>query len=162
MPKQKKSDIKNCVDTAVSYFENGLYCSEAILKAFNEHYQIGLGEQALRMATGFGAGLGASKCCCGSLTGGVMVLSAVAGRTSADESETPAFEAVAALHDWFKKKFGATCCRVLTKKVEWGAPEHHEYCIRFVRGASEFTQTILAEKFDRYPLQSSEKVRLAL
>jgi len=37
------------------------------------------------MATGFGAGLGAAKCCCGSLTGAVMVLSAVKGRTTKEE-----------------------------------------------------------------------------
>lgn len=133
------------VEDSVAYFRDGLYCSEAILKAFNEHYQLGLTDEFLKIATGFGAGLGASKCCCGSLTGGVMVLSLVTGRASKEESEAPTFDAVNKLHDHFKKTFGATCCRVLTKPVEWGAPEHHEYCVRFVRGAAGMTESILKE-----------------
>lgn len=139
------SSIPGVVEDSVEYFRNGLYCSEAILKAFNEHYKLGLTDEFLKIATGFGAGLGASKCCCGSLTGGVMVLSLVTGRSSKEESETQAFDVVNALHDRFKKTFGATCCRVLTKPVEWGTPEHHEYCVRFVRGASEMTEDILRE-----------------
>jgi C_GCAxxG_C_C family probable redox protein len=133
------------VESAVNYFKDGLYCSEAILKAFNEHYKLGLTDEFLKIATGFGAGLGASKCCCGSLTGGIMVLSLVTGRSSVGESETPAFDTVSALHDRFRRTFGATCCRVLTRPVEWGSPEHHEYCVQFVRGASEMTEDILRE-----------------
>lgn len=149
-----EEDIKGgSVEDSVNFFKNGLYCSEAILKAFNGHYNLGLSPEVLKIATGFGAGLGASKCCCGSLTGGVMVLSLVAGRSTADESETPAFEAVKELHDRFKKTFGATCCRALTKPVEWGAPEHHEYCIQFVRGASELTDEILRNNFKVSPVK---------
>lgn len=139
-------ETSGVVEKAINYFKDGLYCSEAILKAFNENYRLGLPEAALKMATGFGAGLGASKCCCGSVTSGVMVLSLVTGRSSKEESEKPAFDAVNTLHDCFKKTFGSTCCRVLTKPVEWGAPEHHEYCVRFVRGAAEMTESILKEK----------------
>jgi len=49
-------------------FKDGFYCSEAIIQVFNEHLDLGLTENAIRMATGFGAGLGVAKCCCGSLT----------------------------------------------------------------------------------------------
>ncbi len=141
------------VEDSAAYFKNGFYCSEAILKAFNEHYNLGLPQEFLKIATGFGAGIGASKCCCGSLTGGVMVLSLVAGRTKPEESETPAFDAAGTLHDRFKEAFGATCCRALTKHVEWGSPEHHEYCVRFVRGAAELTEAILRENLGKHPIR---------
>lgn len=151
MAVNKKQVLADSVEDSVHYFKNGLYCSEAILKAFNEHYDLGLAPETLKIATGFGAGLGASKCCCGSLTGGAMVLSLVAGRSTADESETPAFEAVSALHDKFKQEFGATCCRALTKPVEWGAPEHHEYCVQFVSRAAELTDNYLRENLKKNP-----------
>jgi len=134
---------RQVVEDSVQYFRDGLYCSEAILKAFNEHYQLGLSDQFLKIATGFGAGLGGSKCSCGSLTGGVMVLSLVFGRTNPDESEQAAFDTVSALHTDFKDEFKATCCRVLTRNVTWGEPEHHEYCEIFVRRAAEKTNAIL-------------------
>lgn len=134
---------RQVVEDSVQYFRDGLYCSEAILKAFNQHYQLGLPEQFLKIATGFGAGLGASKCSCGSLTGGAMVLSLVLGRVNPDESEQAAFDAISELHDDFKDEFKATCCRVLTRKIVWGEPEHHQYCEMFVKRAAEITDTIL-------------------
>ena len=138
-------------EASVEHFRNKLYCSEAILKAFYEHYDLGVPEQFLKVATSFGVGLGASKCCCGSLTGGILVLSLVAGRTSAAESEGPAFAVAAALHDDFKARFKATCCRVLTKPIAWGTPEHHEYCEQFVYSVAVTTAKLLAEEFGVYP-----------
>jgi C_GCAxxG_C_C family probable redox protein len=105
---------------ATQLFKDGFYCSEAIIQVFNEHLDLGLNENAIRMATGFGAGLGAAKCCCGSLTGAVMVLSAVKGRTTKEENVDEVFALTRELHDKFKKRFKSTCCRVLTKDVEWG------------------------------------------
>ncbi len=128
---------------AIKLFREGLYCSEAILQVFNSELNLGLNENALKMATGFGAGIGASKCSCGSLTGAVMVLSAVKGRTSNEQKVDEVFSLTQELHDKFKEKYKATCCRVLTKPVEWGAAEHHQYCEKFVGGAVEILYDIL-------------------
>lgn len=128
---------------AVGLFRNGLYCSEAILQTYNEHLDLGLNGNALRMASGFGAGLGASKCTCGSLTGAVLVVGALYGRVNARESEKVVFELTKELHDRFKKKFKATCCRVLTRDVEWGTKEHHDFCEPFVYGAVEILEDVL-------------------
>jgi len=133
----------NLAAQAIDLFREGLFCSEAILQVFNKHLDLGLNDAAIKMATGFGAGLGASKCCCGSLTGAVLVLSAVKGRTSTDDTVDEVFTLTQELHDRFKQKYKATCCRVLTKPVEWGAPEHHQFCEQFVGGAVEILVDIL-------------------
>ena len=151
-------EFQEVAEASVLYFRNKLYCSEAIFKAFNQHYDLGVPEQFLKIATSFGAGLGASKCCCGSLTGGILVLSLISGRSSANESESLAFDAAATLHNEFKNKFHATCCRVLTKPVEWGTPEHHQYCEQFVYSAAEATAEILAKKFGVYPKGYNKEV----
>lgn len=133
---------------AVDLFRKGLFCSEAILQVFNKHLNLGLNENAIKMATGFGAGLGASKCCCGSLTGAVLVLSAVKGRTNNNDTVDEVFALTQELHDRFKQKYKATCCRILTKNVEWGAPEHHQYCEQFVSGAVKILVDILDRTSD--------------
>lgn len=139
MSLQKKALAAQSVDL----FRSGLYCSEAILQVFNKELNLGLNDTAIKMATGFGAGLGASKCCCGSLTGAVLVLSAVKGRTSIEGNVDEVFTLTQELHDRFKEKFNATCCRILTKSVKWGEPEHHKNCEQFVGGAVEILVDIL-------------------
>jgi C_GCAxxG_C_C family probable redox protein len=113
-------------------FNGGLYCSEAILQVFNSELNLGLTENALKMATGFGAGLGASKDCCGALTGAVLVLGAVKGRISKDESVADVFAATQELHSRFVEKFGSTSCSALTEPIEFGGPDHLPYCNKFV------------------------------
>jgi C_GCAxxG_C_C family probable redox protein len=134
---------KKLAAQAVDLFRNGFYCSEAILHVFNEELNLGLNDAAIKMSTGFGAGLGASKCCCGSLTGAVLVLSAVKGRTSTEKDVDEVFILTQELHDKFKQRFRATCCRILTQSVKWGQPEHHKNCEKFVGGAVEILVDIL-------------------
>lgn len=142
---------------AVDLFKNGLFCSEAILQVFNKHLNLGLNDNAIKMATGFGAGLGASKCCCGALTGAVLVLSAVKGRTNSNDTVDEVFALTQELHDRFKQKYKATCCRILTKNVEWGAPEHHQYCEQFVSGAVEILVDIL-DKTNNFLSADEQKI----
>ncbi|HMA97408.1 MAG TPA: C-GCAxxG-C-C family protein [Polyangiaceae bacterium] len=133
-------------DLAVEQFLNrGLYCSEAILQVYNAGIPLGLDQSALRMATAFGTGLGGARCCCGSLTGAVLVLSALKGRTSGQESEADVFSLANRMHDRFRDQFGTTCCRVLTRGVEWGSPEHPQFCAKYVRGASQILNELLGE-----------------
>jgi C_GCAxxG_C_C family probable redox protein len=85
------------------------------LQVFNRELNLGLNETALKMATAFGAGLGACKDCCGALTGAVLVLSAVKGRVSKDEPVSAVFAGTQKLHTRFK--------RVLTSYVWAWMPE---------------------------------------
>jgi len=133
----------NLAEQATELFKGGLYCSEAILQVFNKYLDLGLNDSAVKMATGFGSGLGAAKCCCGSLTGAIMVLSAVKGRVSNNENVDEVFTLTRELHDRFKKRYKATCCRLLTKNVNWGTPEHHQHCEKYVNGAVEILIEIL-------------------
>lgn len=146
------SEANSTVEKAVQEFsDGGLYCSEAILKAFNDDYDLGLTKEWYKIATAFGVGLGGSKCCCGCVTGSAIVLSLVTGRNTAEESEDPAFTVANQLHDRFKQQFGATCCRVLTLKVEWLSPGHIAQCAVYVRGAAEITRAILENQLQRNP-----------
>ena len=145
-----EGDLAPAVAKSLHYFRNGLYCSEAILKAFNEVYQLGLPEHLYKIATGFGSGLGESGCTCGAVTSGVMVLGLVAGRTKNYESERAAFSAVHELHDEFRKNNKALCCRILTKNVAWNSAEHKNQCEAYVLNAAQITEDIIQTKLKEY------------
>jgi C_GCAxxG_C_C family probable redox protein len=139
----------DAVERSVEYFaEGGLYCSEAILRAFNEVHDLGLPTAAYAMATPFGAGMGAAKCSCGAVTGGQMVLGLARGRSSADASEGPAFDAAKQLHDRFRARYKVICCRGLTRKLPWGEPEHHLACQEYVRFAADEVADLLRARPD--------------
>jgi len=87
-----------------------------------------------------------------------LVLSAVKGRTSTKDTVDEVFTLTQELHDRFKKRFKATCCRVLTKPVKWGAPEHHQYCEQFVSGAVEILVDILEKNNKESKSDEEQKV----
>lgn len=138
------------VALSLEYFRGGLYCSEAIFRAFNEVYQLGFPEKFYKISTAFGTGFGEAKCSCGSVTGGVMVLSLIAGRNNNFESERLSFTLVNELHNRFKEKHKAICCRVLTKSVEWGSAEHKILCEDYVVDAALITDDIIKRELGEF------------
>jgi cysteine synthase A len=141
----EKKPASSATDLARYYFRNGYSCSEATVRALNEFYELGLPEDAHRIATGFGAGLGEAGCACGCVTGCVMALSLLAGREKVHESNRLVFLATKELHDRFRKKNKALCCRLLTKDVEWSSAEHKILCETYVTDAASITEEIIGE-----------------
>lgn len=135
---------------SLRYFRNGLYCSEAILRAFNEVYQLGLPDNFYKLATGFGSGLGESGCTCGAVASGVLVLGLIAGRNRAYESERIVYLAVNELHNRFRESHKAICCRALTKNVKWNSAEHKITCEAYVVNAAKITDDIIQNYLREY------------
>ena len=71
-------------------FRNGLNCSECVMTAFLNNFETGLPKEVVKMATGFGGGMGHTKNTCGAITGAVMALSALVGRENPRAKETMA------------------------------------------------------------------------
>jgi C_GCAxxG_C_C family probable redox protein len=146
-----ESGLPPAAARSLHYFRNGLYCSEAIVKAFDEVYALGIGEEQRKTATGFAMGLGESGCVCGALAGAVMVLSAVAGRTKVYQSERKLHLLVKELHDRFRAKHKAACCRVLTKSVAWGSAQHKTLCETYVIDSARWASELLEERLGIKP-----------
>lgn len=145
------------VALSLRYFRNGLYCSEAILKAFNEAYHLGLPDNFYKIATGFGSGLGESGCTCGAVASGVMILGLIAGRNKAYESERMVYLAVNELHKRFREAHKAICCRVLTKNVKWNSAEHKITCEEYVVNAAKITEDIIRKNLYEFLPQGGGK-----
>lgn len=126
-------------------FKNGLNCSEAILHAFNEMLNNPLNSESLKLATGFGGGLGHAGCMCGALTGSVMILGLLKGRIDPSQSREPAYDVAHEFHDRFSNEYGATCCRVLNPH-EFDSPEHLRRCLKLTGGTAKLLMEFIQEK----------------
>jgi len=62
------------------YFRQGLNCSECVLRTFMDLHETDLPESIIRLASGFGGGMGHTKNTCGAITGAVLALGLVKGR----------------------------------------------------------------------------------
>jgi C_GCAxxG_C_C family probable redox protein len=86
-------------------------CSEKILRGADYVWQLGLDEKALKLASGFGGGMGAGLIC-GALTGGVMALSELFVKERAHESDRIK-NLTSELLQRFKDKMGELDCTPL-------------------------------------------------
>jgi len=141
-PSVKPEDIRK---TAEEYYRSGqFYCSEAIVKAINDGFQLGYPERVIRIASGFPIGIGGAGCSCGAVTGGVMALGMVFGRDRpGDASVDRCLGLCRELHNFFNRRHGCLCCRTLTYGMTLKSPEHMSQCVAFTGEVAEETAKII-------------------
>ena len=132
-------------DIAEKYYIQGYNCAESVLYTLNDELDLQLPPEALRMATGFGGGVGRSGCMCGALSAATMVLGALEGRTNTEKPLAETYSLTHAFHDIFKDHFKGTCCRVLNK-AGFATPEHRKTCSKITTETSELLQQFIEEK----------------
>jgi C_GCAxxG_C_C family probable redox protein len=142
------------IEIAVSRFARGFSCSQAVLSAYAG--QFGLDDQtALKIAAGFGGGMGLMAETCGAVTGAFMVLGLRYGGTSPDrEAKEVTFAQIGEFVDRFKARHGSLKCRDLLG-CDIGTPEGYRLareknlfgttCPKFVRDAVAILEEMLAE-----------------
>lgn len=140
-------DLERIRKIAEDYYRNGdFYCSEAVVKTIIDEFQIDVSEDVIKMASGFPVGMGGMGCTCGALTGGVMAIGLVYGRSQGkDPKVNRAMELSAKLYQIFCERHKVSCCKVLTRGMEKGSPEHMEQCIAFTGEMAYEAAKIIAE-----------------
>ena len=99
---------------ALAHSESGLHCAESVALAITQLFCPEQTEIACRMATGFGGGLAGSRQeACGVLTGGVLAIGLLCGRTNPEQGREEAYQISAAYRELFMAHFGATICQIL-------------------------------------------------
>lgn len=122
---------EEAVKHASECWEKGFNCTESVLRGVCHGLGVELPEVALKMATPFGGGVGRSEDHCGALSGGVLAVGSVLGRTESEEDRFVSYNAARDLHDRFRDKFGSTLCHELNFG-DFTSPEHRERCACFV------------------------------
>jgi len=106
-------------EQAASKFLEGYNCAQSVFYSFSE--DLGFEKSnALKIACGFGAGMGRKEEVCGAVTGGIIVLSAKYGRVEKDDrpAQEMTYKKTRELMDKFAKKHGTYICRQLLNGCE--------------------------------------------
>lgn len=97
------------------YASRQLFCSEAVLTALNHGLGGGLTDaQILAVAAPFGDAMGDSGCICGALAGAVMGVGVLLCDGHPYRHRKMMRTNARYLHDAFRERNGATCCRVIS------------------------------------------------
>lgn len=99
---------------AMEYFEEGYNCSQAVVLAFEDLYQIDR-ETMLRMSSSFGGGMGRLREVCGSVSGMFLVAGLLYGydQPKAGEKKAEHYARIQELASEFREKNGSIVCREL-------------------------------------------------
>ena len=123
------------------YRSGKFLCSEAIVHVYNKALGNPFPQEVVKLASGFPVGMGdfeTGGCTCGALSGGVMVLGMLRGRSNpGDDVPMGALGGAKELHDWFLAEKGSTCCRSLIREFEFGSPDHIDQCVAFTGDVAE-------------------------
>ena len=144
------------IQKAVELFESGFACSQAILCAYADEFGLSK-ELALKVAGGFGAGIGGSANLCGAVSGAIMVLGMKYSAVDSEDSEQKAknYQIAKAFMNKFEKEKGTLLCKDLLG-CDISIPEIKEkakndeifkkVCPYCVKKSAELLESILYER----------------
>lgn len=105
---------KEVEQRAFDYFQSGFLCAEAVARIIVELFGKEPSPDIPRVATGFGGGVGGTHDeACGALSGGVIALGHLFGRTKPSDDYLAIFELVAEYRRRFTERFGSSRCGAL-------------------------------------------------
>jgi C_GCAxxG_C_C family probable redox protein len=142
-------DLEKIRLTAEEYYRSGdFYCSEAIVKTIKDAFSLSVSDDVIAMASGFPVGIGKAGCTCGAVSGGVIALGMVFGRTAPkDKKVDKAMKLSRELHDIFKKRHKCLCCRTLNRHMIMGSSRQMKQCIAFTgEMAQEAARIIIRDR----------------
>ncbi|MCF7885810.1 MAG: C-GCAxxG-C-C family protein [Candidatus Marinimicrobia bacterium] len=100
-------------EIAINKFKQGYNCAQSVLYSFSKLLDIS-GDMALKLANGFGAGMGRKQKVCGAISGGILVLNLYYGRDNQYNNDQDFIYAkVKELMDSFEKQYNTVICAEL-------------------------------------------------
>lgn len=106
-------DIERISRRSGEIFSSGLFCAESVLLAIAEAKGI-KSDVIPKIATGFCGGMSRSCGLCGAVSGAIMGINLLYGRSSHDQSVDENYALVRKLLHMFEETFGSSNCRQLT------------------------------------------------
>lgn len=111
-------------EKSVEKFLSGYNCAQSVLFSFCDDLRFD-GNTALRLACGFGAGMGRKQEVCGAVTGGIIVIGLRHGRGDREDREATeeTYRRVRELMAQFEEKHGSCICRTLLGGCDLGTAD---------------------------------------
>ncbi|MFW6365655.1 MAG: C-GCAxxG-C-C family protein [Spirochaetota bacterium] len=146
----------NREERAVSLFNGTFNCAQSVLSVFADVLEID-DQTLVKLASGFGGGMGRQQRTCGAVTGAYMVLGAIFSNITPDGWEQEAvYGVVNDVSERFRSEFGTVICRDLLDgadlKTEKGQNRFREedlrtrVCARSIRRTVCMVEDILAQQ----------------
>ncbi len=148
-----QEDVVTRVEDALATFQCGFNCAQSVLAAFAGDLGIPR-ETALKIASGFGGGMGRMSLTCGAVTGAFMALGLKSGYSAGGDraSRENIYQMVREFSQQFHNMHGSIECRELLG-FDISTPDGHKaaadnklfrtQCPRFVRDAVEMIEKLL-------------------
>ena len=120
--------MKTRSDAALEKFLSGYNCAQAVLFAFCDDLSLDK-DTALRLACGFGAGMGRKQEVCGAVAGGILAIGLRHGRGEGqDRALTDAtYGKVRELMSRFESRHGTCICRELLDGCDLNTPGGQQF-----------------------------------
>ena len=133
---------------AEEYFRGGsFYCSEAIVASVRDNIAPDMPESMIAAASGFPIGVGRSKCMCGAISGSILSLGYIFGRTGPSSPTDPksqrTLELANELQEAFRANHRVLCCSVHTRGMDMASGEHKAQCVAFTGEMAAKTAEII-------------------
>jgi C_GCAxxG_C_C family probable redox protein len=148
-----KSTPDQVAERSAELFNQGLCCAESVLQALAESRGV-RSDQIPRIATGLCAGVARTGGICGAVSGGVLAIRLVTGRSTATESREENHQLVRQFQTECEATFGSTNCeRLIGCRLD--TPEGQQFfkeqnlreeCAGFTRKAARMATTLLEYK----------------
>jgi C_GCAxxG_C_C family probable redox protein len=147
------SSIPDVRKAAEESFASGLFCAESVILSVAKAQGIE-SELFPRIATAFCSGIARSCGTCGALTGAIMAVSLVLGRSTASESVKPSYKATQRVIREFETTFGSRNCQALLDGCDLSTPEGQRMfkeqklgarCLLFTGKAAEIAARVIVE-----------------
>ncbi len=123
--------------------EEGLNCAEKILYGANEVYKLGLDKEALKVASGFGGGMGIESVC-GAITGAIMAIGCLFANKNTQEIKKTR-DLSKKFFNVYESEMGYIDCTPLKK--EYRTEENK--CSDVILKAAEILDDIIEEELKR-------------
>lgn len=101
-------------EKAVALFKEGYNCAQSVFLAFEDMYDIEH-DTAMRLSSGFGAGMGKLREVCGCMTGAFMAAGLLCGYSDVTDAEAKknTYAVIQKIAGAFEKEKGTLICREL-------------------------------------------------
>lgn len=134
------------------YFRSGLNCAECVLRTFLDMHDTDFPESIIRMASGFGGGMGHTKNTCGAITGAVLALGTIKGRDPFEKEEVSdrikqiqgeVYPAFGGMVNEMKEQYGTLICSELSNPFgDFAGKARKKNCMEMIAYCAS-----LAEKY---------------
>ncbi|HHX65547.1 MAG TPA: C_GCAxxG_C_C family protein [Chloroflexi bacterium] len=122
--------------------------------AGGDHYLNPIPEVLVKASCPLGGGIGGCReDVCGLVTGGILIMGAIWGRTSPDEDDKPLYELARRFRQYFIDRFDTSVCDPIRKSF----PESEKPCAPLVEDATRLLITMIEEAAQDEPFRSKKK-----